>query len=187
MLKKDVRKTYLQRRLELSVEEVEDKSIKIAKRFLHWLPKSVFTVHIYLPIQHKREIDTWPIVQELWKRDINIVVPIMNITDGTLSSWVLTPQTQLQKNIWGVSEPLSSNFVDFRAIDLVVLPLLAFDLQGFRVGYGKGYYDKFLNQFDHQPIKVGLSFFEAIGKISNVHEADIAMDHCIIPDRIISF
>lgn len=187
MLKAEIRKLYLQKRLELDSNSIQVLNKKITDRFLQFLPEHIFTVHIYLPMEVRGEINTWPIIQRLWEMDLNTVVPVMQAEDTSLSSRVLTPEIKLKQNFWGVPEPVGAQPADKNVIDLVIVPLLAFDIRGFRVGYGKGYYDRFLACFEEQPLKVGLSFFEPIDEISDLIPADIPLDFCIIPDRIVEF
>jgi 5-formyltetrahydrofolate cyclo-ligase len=186
MLKAEIRKQYLQKRLELDSHSRQVLSKKIAARFLQFLPDHIFTIHVYLPIEDRGEIDTWPIINKLWEMGRNTVVPIMHTGDTSLSSWLLTPGATLEKNSMGVPEPIGAEPADKNVIDLVMVPLLAFDKRGFRVGYGKGYYDRFLSSFEEQPTKVGLSFFEPIDEISDTHVADIPLDYCIAPNEIFS-
>lgn len=187
MIKADIRNLYLQKRQELGRKQTENLSKDISEQFFKFLPEEIFTVHIYLPIPEKNEIDTWPIIHQLWSKGLNTVVPVMDLKDTTISSWALKPDTIIEQNIWGVPEPLTADFVNNTVTDLVVLPLLAFDKKGFRVGYGKGYYDKFLGSFEEQPLKVGLSFFEPIDKIDYLNEGDVPMDYCITPSQIFQF
>ena len=72
-------------------------------------------------------------------------------------------------------------------IDVVFVPLLCFDKQGHRVGYGKGFYDNFLHDCNTETIKIGLSLFEAEDHIQDIHENDIALDYCITPKKIYQF
>ena len=72
-------------------------------------------------------------------------------------------------------------------IDVVFVPLLAFDTNGNRVGYGKGFYDKFLSQCQPETIKIGLSFFEAEEEIADVYQDDIRLDYCVTPNKIYDF
>jgi 5-formyltetrahydrofolate cyclo-ligase len=69
--------------------------------------------------------------------------------------------------------------------DMVIVPLLGFDKNGYRVGYGKGFYDRFLQGLTTQ--KIGLSFFDAVEEIYDVHLNDIQLDKCITPSRILDF
>ena len=159
----------------------------IAELFFSFLPSTVFTIHIYLPIRSKNEIDTWPIIRRLWALGINTLVPVIDPETDTLKSYHLTPETRLIENVWQIPEPVNTTIVDHHVIDLVVLPLLSFNDQGFRVGYGKGYYDKFLASFQHECLKVGLSYFGPVTEITDLHDADIPMDYCITPEKVVKF
>jgi 5-formyltetrahydrofolate cyclo-ligase len=70
---------------------------------------------------------------------------------------------------------------------VVFVPLLAFDKKGHRVGYGKGFYDRFLSDCKPETIKIGLSFFEAEESISAILPSDIRLDFCVTPTEIIVF
>jgi len=187
MLKADIRNQYLGKRQLLSEEDTEALSRKIKDRFFDWLPKETFSIHIFLPIKAKNEIDTWPIINKCWEKDINTLVPVMDWSRSCITSWVLTPETKLQENIWGIPEPVSADYANNSVIDVVVLPLLAFDRKGYRTGYGKGFYDKFLASCDDVPIRVGLSFFGPVPEISDIHDKDIPLDFCITPESVFEF
>ncbi len=70
---------------------------------------------------------------------------------------------------------------------MVFVPLLAFDEKGHRVGYGKGFYDKFLSECKPEVLKIGLSFFESETLISDVLTTDIQLDLCVTPSKIYNF
>ena len=70
---------------------------------------------------------------------------------------------------------------------MVILPLLAFDQQGYRVGYGKGFYDKFLSGCREDCLKVGFSYFEPIETIDDCNEFDVPLDLCITPQNVYVF
>jgi 5-formyltetrahydrofolate cyclo-ligase len=187
MLKADIRKLYLQKRQELDTNTLQVHSRSIADRFFQFLPDDIFTVHVYLPMADRGEVNTWPIIHKLWEMDLNTVAPVMQAEDISLSSRVLTPEIKLKQNFWGVPEPVGAQPADKNVIDLVIVPLLAFDKRGFRVGYGKGYYDRFLGSFEEQPLKVGLSFFEPIDEISDTYAVDIPLNFCITPHSLLNF
>ena len=83
--------------------------------------------------------------------------------------------------------PDASEEVPSSKIEVVFIPLLAFDKQGNRVGYGKGFYDKFLAECNPNTIKIGLSFFEPEELISDVNTKDIQLYYCVTPNRTIKF
>lgn len=109
------------------------------------------------------------------------------VGDSILKHYLLTDSTSLQKNRWNVPEPVDGLEVPLSKIDVVFVPLMAFDRKGNRVGYGKGFYDRFLSQCRAGVKKIGLSLFEAEEAIADVSNNDIALDYCITPDKIYSF
>ncbi|MDX5347793.1 MAG: 5-formyltetrahydrofolate cyclo-ligase, partial [Hymenobacteraceae bacterium] len=104
-----------------------------------------------------------------------------------LVHYQLTPHTKLYQNHWGITEPVGAAPVADSEIDLVLTPLLAVDMAGHRVGYGKGYYDRFFARLPKNALKIGLSLEPPIPAILDVHEADIGLDAVITPDRIFHF
>lgn len=187
MLKHELRKHFMARRSELEEQELNHLNEKIFLEFQRTFPDDARTVHIYLPILKKKEIDTWPIINWLWEKNCRVVAPEMDEFNHRLISRRIRPETKLQANSWGVPQPVDAEQVDDKVIDLVVLPLLVFDERGYRVGYGSGYYDRFLASLEHSPGKVGLSFFPPVQEISDVHEGDIRMEACITPDGLFTF
>lgn len=187
MRKHEIRKIFLQKRKNISEAELNRLNLKIKKLFIGFLTKDIKTVHIYLPIHPRNEIDTWPIIRRLWAKNIRVVAPLMNSQKNTMSTMLLTKDTQFVENKWKVPEPLRSAEIDEKEIDAVVVPLLAFDKKGFRVGYGKGYYDRFLASLTQNPTKVGLSFFPPVPSIIDKDSRDIPLDYCITPEQVVKF
>jgi 5-formyltetrahydrofolate cyclo-ligase len=70
---------------------------------------------------------------------------------------------------------------------MVIVPMLAFDRQGNRVGYGKGYYDSFLKQCRPDCIKVGVCYFEPIAQIDDAGDFDVPLNFCITPQQVYVF
>jgi 5-formyltetrahydrofolate cyclo-ligase len=101
--------------------------------------------------------------------------------------FLLTDNTKIKKNEYNIPEPVDGIEIPSTKIDVVFVPLLTFDKKGHRVGYGKGFYDKFLSACKPDAIKIGLSFFEAEELIEGIFEGDIALNYCVTPDRVYSF
>lgn len=190
MSKQDLRKEYLQKRKALTETEVEDFSRKIHDWFFRSIPVHTYaTIHTFLPIKRNNEINTYLIINTLQKDFTTDIVIPRSYEDGTMSHYLLTKDTVFEENKWEISEPspvggLQSSVFN---IDLVLIPLLCFDKKGYRVGYGKGYYDRFLAECRPDVLKIGLSIFEPIDKIIDVTEFDIKMNYCITPNKIWSF
>ena len=170
----------------LSAEEIRQLSLSILEH-LKTLPIWDYNYyHIFLPIEEKHEVDTGPLIELLRQTGKSIVVPKV-IMDSRLEHYLLEEETMLDLNHWGIPEPVEGKRVSADRIDLVFVPLLAFDSDGHRVGYGKGFYDRFLGTCRTDVLKIGLSFFDPVKKISDVAEDDIALDHCISPSGVYSF
>ncbi|HJS52384.1 MAG TPA: 5-formyltetrahydrofolate cyclo-ligase, partial [Pyrinomonadaceae bacterium] len=98
-----------------------------------------------------------------------------------------TPETRLLENFWGIREPPIDEAIDPSEIDLVIVPLLCFDERGFRVGHGKGFYDKFLAGCRADCLKVGFTFFPPTDPIDDIDEYDVPLDQCVTPERVYVF
>jgi 5-formyltetrahydrofolate cyclo-ligase len=186
MLKKVLRTIYTLRRNSLTQAQGVAESISIANKLLT-LPIWQFDYyHIFLPIIEKKEIDTSVILSILQGKDKHVLVPKV-IGSNSLQHYLLTDNTKFTLSSWGVPEPMDGISISPDKIDVVFVPLLAFDKQGYRVGYGKGFYDTFLSQCNENVIKIGLSFFEAEEKITDVHNADIQLNYCVTPNTLYTF
>jgi 5-formyltetrahydrofolate cyclo-ligase len=189
MNKKEIRKIYLLKREALALHDLELRSRVITEKFFQTFNLSdLNSIHIYLPIQNKREINTWLLIERLRKEfpNIKLIISRSNSANGTMENFYFTEETILNVNKWGIPEPLSGERCMSESIDLVFVPLLAFDKKGNRVGYGKGYYDRFLSECRKDTIKVGLSLEEPVRKI-DVELFDVTLTHCITPLKIYSF
>jgi 5-formyltetrahydrofolate cyclo-ligase len=96
---------------------------------------------------------------------------------------VLEKSTSLKLNKYQIYEPINSQKIDPYVLEVCFTPLLAFDLLGHRVGYGKGFYDRFFTTCKKDLIKIGLSFFDPIEKIENTHKEDVPLDICVSPSK----
>jgi 5-formyltetrahydrofolate cyclo-ligase len=88
---------------------------------------------------------------------------------------------------FGIPEPKFGEEIPEVMLDFVFVPLLAINNSGHRVGYGKGFYDRFLNECHPETLKIGLSFFEPEEKIEDIFDSDIQMNYCVTPNKIYSF
>ena len=187
MLKKDLRKKYKELRNQLSTEDIENKSLAIANRLLQLDVWDKTYYHLFLTIEEHNEIDTEFILQILAGKDKEIVVSKTDFASLEMTHYLLTDNTKFKKNNYNIPEPIDGLEVPDSKIDVVFVPLLAFDLHGNRVGYGKGFYDKFLSKCNPETIKIGLSFFEAEAIIEDFSINDINLDFCVTPEKNYKF
>lgn len=186
MYKKEAREIYKKKRLALTAAQVEDKSIEIANQLLQlniWDNNLYF--HLFLAIKEQKEIDTEHILNILFAKDKEIILPKSDFQTGEMTHFLLTENTRIKKNNYNIPEPIDGIEVPLKKIDVVFIPLLAYDKFGNRVGYGKGFYDTFLKNTNC--IKIGISFFEPVELIEDIRDEDIQLDYCITPINTHSF
>ncbi|HEV8515144.1 MAG TPA: 5-formyltetrahydrofolate cyclo-ligase [Cyclobacteriaceae bacterium] len=189
MTKQEIRNQYLELRKALIDTEYNQLNQNLSNIFLSTIDLSaVKTLHIFLPIISKKEPNTWLIIDRLKKElsNIQISVPKMK-DDNTLINFYFEGPDQIKNNKWNIPEPQSGEITPTDKIDLVIVPLLAFDLTGNRVGYGKGFYDRFLKECRMDCKKVGLSLFDPVEMISDINVNDVRLTHCITPERTYTF
>lgn len=179
-----------QKRACYTAAELQEWSSRITAHFFDYfnLP-DYHTVHVFLPILRKKEIDTWQIIRQLQMNyaHIRIAVSVSNLEECTLEHFWLKPDTQLLENKWGIPEPVQAETIAVEEIDMVLVPLLAFDRKGHRVGYGKGFYDRFLASCRPDALKIGLSLENSVHQVADVHESDVLLDYVITPAGVIRF
>lgn len=187
MDKKALRIQYQKKRQELSENQRDKMSMDIANRLLTMPIWDKSHYHIFMPIERFSEVDTNYIINILHGKDKNIILPKTDIKNHYLKNILLTDQTLLKKNSWGIIEPTSGIEVPENMIEVVFVPLLAFDKKGNRVGYGKGFYDGFLQKCLKDTLKIGLSFFSAEEIIKDIQPNDIPLNYCVTPNKIYYF
>lgn len=186
MTKSELRKQAVVLRKGLSDGQVAEYSRALLGHFAALDLSAVQTIHVFLPIAEKREPDTFLLIDWLAEQhpEIRIIVPKADFETALMQHYVYTGREGLEKNFYNILEPAKGE-LHTGEVDMVLVPMLAFDLQGYRVGYGKGFYDRFLQGLNAQ--KIGLSFFGPVGKIDDVDVYDVALDMCITPEKVYHF
>ena len=187
MKKSELRPKYKALRKQLSENEIEEMSLAVANKLLT-LPiweKTYF--HIFLPITEHHEVDTEFILHLLSGKDKEIIISKSDFETRNMTHFLLTDNTRIKKNEYNIPEPVDGIQVPSDKIEVVFVPLLAFDKKGHRAGYGKGFYDKFLSECKPETIKIGLSFFEAEDLIEDVFAGDVQLDYCVTTERVYRF
>jgi len=187
MTKNDLRNILLARRRDLSAGEVVEISRKISERFFAEVDlASIRNLHTFIRITKFNEIDTSMIYMRIWRDlpHIATFAPRIEHETGRMQSIAFDAHTPLVEGRWGIREPASGEMVPPSEIDIVLVPLLGFDRFGHRVGYGKGFYDRFLRQTRLDCLKVGLCHWAQLDTPIETHEADVPLDLVITPDDI---
>ncbi|WP_179352964.1 5-formyltetrahydrofolate cyclo-ligase [Winogradskyella vidalii] len=187
MTKKALRTKYKALRQQLSGIEVEDYSLAIANQLLSLSIWDHSFYHIFLTIEEQKEINTDYILNILAGKDKHVVISKSNFEDCSMTHFLLTDSTAIKKNSYNIPEPVDGIEIKASQLDVVFIPLLAYDRLGNRVGYGKGFYDRFLANCKPEALKVGLSFFDVDEESFEASENDITLDYCVTPNNIITF
>lgn len=187
MTKSELRKTYKSLRSNLSDDVVDEFSLAIANNLLKLPIWEYSFYHIFLSIEEQKEVNTNYILNILSGKDKNIVISKSDFETGNMTNYLLTDSTKIKKNTYNIPEPIDGIEISNDKIDVVFIPLLAFDKLGNRVGYGKGFYDRFLANCKPETLKIGLSFFEPEAKIKNVFESDVTLDYCVTASKTYTF
>ena len=187
--KKDIRKHFLELRLNLDEPTALALNEQLLANARQLDYSNVRKAHIFLPISEKKEVDTWPLVK--WGRaqwpEMEWVLSRSDMKTGEMNHYLWKTNTILVKNKFGIPEPDQGEEVPPENIDLVFVPLLAFDRHGQRVGYGKGMYDRFLKQCRPDVRTIGLSLFEPVLQIEDADSWDVPLHTVVTPDHIYQF
>ncbi|MEM8892968.1 MAG: 5-formyltetrahydrofolate cyclo-ligase [Bacteroidota bacterium] len=187
MNKSELRKKYLSERKALSQASFDAKNQSLQDLLASEVDVLGELIHVFIPIRQKREVNTWPIIHEYWKKGLKTCTSITDFETNRLKHLSISESTQFVENKWGVPEPTQGEQVLLQEIDVVLMPMLCFDLGGNRVGYGKGYYDRFLSECRPDVRKIGLCLANPIKLIEDASLHDIKMDICVTPDKVYRF
>lgn len=189
MLKSIARKIFIQKRKETTAQQQQKWDDLILVRFQGLALENINTVFTYASMG--AEVNTDAIVDYMLFRNpgMQIAYPVCDFASYTMQAVIAMPGTLFVLNRYGTPEPElhGAQIIAPESIDLIIIPLLCFDKDGYRVGYGKGFYDKYLAHTRQDVIKVGLSYYEPIDKIEDRHEFDVPLDYCITPERMYEF
>ena len=184
--KKDLRLKYKKLRENLTEEFIEEMSLQIANQSLKLPIWQKNYYHIFLPISEKKEVNTEYLMHILQGKDKSIVVSQASFETGEMKHFLLQENTIFKTSKYGIPEPVTGIEISPKMLDVIFVPLLAYDKKGHRVGYGKGFYDRFLKKCNAEAIFVGLSFFGPENEIFFEH-SDIPLNFCITPKKIMDF
>ena len=193
-VKNALRRTALARRQALSPAEIAHRSQLLCEQLFQHFPVAEWRwLHLFLPLARRNEPDTWPIIRRIWAEGLamRLAVPVVQPDGVSLKHYELTPSTPLHATRWGIPEPLATaeTEVPSAAFDAVLVPLLAVDEAGQRVGYGGGFYDRFLAQCRPDTQFIGLNVLDEapLARIEDVLPTDVPLTTCLTPGGLWRF
>tara|TARA_B100000575_G_scaffold146900_1_gene117283 strand:+ start:43416 stop:43982 length:567 start_codon:yes stop_codon:yes gene_type:complete len=183
--KKILRNFYRKERVKIRKEKLKESSDRIFETFKTLDIFSETFFHIYLSNELNKEVSTDKIFKYLLSINKRIVVP--KIHNNQLIHHEINYNSKYKTNNYGIREPIESKLFDVKKIQVVIVPLLIFDKNGHRVGYGGGYYDKFLATVEKDTLKIGLSLFDPVNNIQDINMHDILINKVITPRTLYNF
>lgn len=181
MNKEELREVMRKKRRELSPEFIKKASDNISDALIN-LSCIKNAKHITVYLSAFKEPDTFSLIEKLLSDGKRISVPVSNTDTFTITPSLIKSLDRLKKGTYGISEPKEIISVPIDKIDVALIPGIAFSDSGDRLGFGKGYYDRFLEEF--KGVKIGVGYdFQIIDAIP-VSEHDIGMDMIVTEKRI---
>jgi 5-formyltetrahydrofolate cyclo-ligase len=189
MFKREARELYRQKRKQLPDAErakADDLMLiqfqKVELPYIHHLLS-------FWPVEENHEPNThiFNSYLEFKNPAIKFLYPKSDFEKTEMEAIEVNADTAFQKNPWNIHEPMDGTVVAPEIIDMVFVPLLIFDKRGYRVGYGKGFYDKYLCRCRPGCLKVGFCYFEPIAEIEDTLGFDVPLDLCITQNQVYVF
>ncbi len=189
MTKAQLRKQYLQERIQIPTKERLRLDDLMLLQFQQFDYSEVATVFTYWPMAHTAEPNT-----HLFNGYLRHVVPglqfcypVCNMDNLCMQAVGIDEDTVYRSNEYGIMQPKTGAVIPPKQIDLVLVPLIVADARGYRVGYGKGFYDKFLCECRKDVVTFGFSYFEPVAKIADIAAFDIPLNFLITPNLVHEF
>ena len=186
MKKSEIRSKYKKKRSELNENQLEFLSSNICRILLSSFEFRNKTVSLFLPIKSQHEINTFQILQSLKKESVTTISK-SNFSTNELTHFKFISEDQLEINSYGIPEPISGKMITESELDYVLVPLLSCDGQGNRIGYGKGFYDRFMDKCSKDCIFIGLHLFDEFEQIDDIAPTDVKLHYCVTPNKIYKF
>lgn len=188
MTKQELREHYMQKRKALSPKKLEEISAAICHMTFSKYQLEGKKISLFLPIERKKEINTYRIWEKAMSFDAQVAIPKANMKTNELKQVLFESVDQLELSPMGIPEPKKGRVIAAEHFDYVFVPLLAIDKKGNRVGYGKGFYDRFLKKCSPRCTFIGMSHFDDIeDEIEGMDFTDIKLNACITPNKIYRF
>ncbi len=189
MTKKELRNIYKQKRISIQPKEKSMLDDLMLIQFQHMSLQNIHILLSYFPLEIKGEPDTHLFSRYLKHMlpSLQISYPVTDFLKDTMHSVLTNEDTVFKENEYGLTEPQSGEVISPEIIDITFVPFLICDNEGYRVGYGKGFYDKYLPLCRTDVLKIGFSYFEPVDKIDDAQPFDVPLNYCITPESIYEF
>ncbi len=185
--KSELREKYLALRNKLNAKDEVEASRIISQRILSH-PQFIKAKHVMLYIPFQKEVNIRPVIEEAWKERKNVLVSKTDIRTKRMEPYLVADWNDIERGNFDLYEPKTSAKTPFPLgkIELVLVPGIAFDLKGHRLGFGAGFYDRFFDRFNTLPFSLGIAYdFQLIDSLPT-EQHDYSLTELITEKRMIS-
>ncbi|MFT6867162.1 MAG: 5-formyltetrahydrofolate cyclo-ligase [Cyclobacteriaceae bacterium] len=183
--KAKIRKGTLYNRRMLSPEVWTDRVTRVQELILNFIKeKKVTCCHVFLPIARNKEFDSWDLVKKLNDHGIEVQLSVSDFATFKMNHFIYHRDLRFESNKFDIPEPVGGKAADISKVEMILIPLLASDKKGNRIGYGKGFYDRLLSDLLSKPLKVGVNLAPLFDHFPFSEDHDIKLDFCITPNQI---
>lgn len=189
LCKSTLRQLFLSRRKALPRSRRFNLDLKMASMLRQYPLSAIRSVMSYRTFRKMSEPEMliFETVLRLRFPAIKICYPVIREGDDNRMDSFFPGSAGFTHGKFGIMEPKKGHLIDPVLIDLVLVPLLVCDMKGYRIGFGKGYYDRFLGNLSQDVVKIGISYFPPVQNIPDMTEFDIPLNLCITPKCIYEF
>jgi 5-formyltetrahydrofolate cyclo-ligase len=187
MLKSAARKHFLDLRKNLSTSECLKLDDLLLIQWQRFNMPYLDCMGSFYPMEDKNEPNVLLLAKYVKTFVPHLTMAYPKINEDGISMKFYAETDTLSQNKWGIQEPLPFNEIEIQQMEVILVPLLGMDLKGNRIGYGKGFYDRYLANSPKTQLRVGISYFEPIERIQDTHEFDVPLTHCITPWKTYEF
>ena len=191
MTKAFLREQALRRRRALSALERNNQSEALAKFLITSIDWSLYqNVHVFLSVERLAEVSVRPVLTSLWEKysHITTITNRLHQEKKIIECCEVRFDTPLVTHAWGMAQPLADALtIPAEEIDLFIIPLLACDYAGNRLGYGGGYYDRLLANANPSAVRVGINFFSPLLEKIPHESHDMALHTLFTPQHCFDF
>lgn len=187
MLKKELRKQMLARRGQIPNEVRQNKSQTIVEKLMELPPyQQASVLFTFIPFGH--EVDIRPLIDQAVEDGKQIVIPYTDMKQKEMTIFLFEGWDRLVPGVYGILEPdpSTANSIPREKVDLILVPGVAFDQNGGRLGYGGGFYDRFLAHYSTCPPLVAPCYSEQITDLVPVENHDFRVHYVITDKEIIN-
>ena len=187
MNKKYLRNHFKKKRQEFSAKELESISKQVRLQLTNHFEFKNKLVNLFLPIDRFNEIDLSLLIDDIQELGGKVCLNKSDFKSNSITPHLYSELSHIQTNVYGIPEPIECSEIPLNHIDFVIVPLLTFDQNGHRVGYGKGFYDGFLASFDSNTLFIGVCHFDEPSNIADLSKHDVPLHYIITPKKIYKF